>query len=84
MAIIERLRGAQSSLRAGAIARVLAVFLGGTLNQRVIALLGLSAVSYAVYQMVQKLWTPLLIGVVGGLMVLLALKDFERAPGKTK
>lgn len=65
-------------------ARILAVFLGGSLNQRVIALIGLSAVSYAIYVMVRDLWTPLLIGVVGGLMVLLAMKDFERAPGKMK
>lgn len=78
MAIFDRFQGLRSAVRSGAPARVLAVFVGGSLNQKVITLLGLSAVCYAVYVIVRDLWTPLLIGVVGALMVMLALRDFER------
>lgn len=72
------------ALRTGAIARVIAALVNGSLNQKVIVLVGLVAVAYAVYTLLSAVWLPLLIGTVGAVIIGLAVKDYEKPNGKDK
>ncbi|MBL8766254.1 MAG: hypothetical protein JNL94_02750 [Planctomycetes bacterium] len=81
MSFFSGLDSLRRSLRTGLIARVLSVLLGGSLNQKVIVVLGLTVVVGSVLWLVSQLWEPLLLTFVGVVIVSLAVKDFERTSG---
>ena len=67
--------------RNGLPGRVLAVLLSGTLNQKVIVVLGLAVMLGGLYYLLIHLWQPLLAVAVGAVVVFLAVHDFERSSG---
>ena len=83
MVEVSKLQSFKNSIKGGFAARVVSALVSGSLNQKVIVLLGLCGVIYAVYSAFMHLWTPLLIGAVGGLIVALAVRDFERENGRS-
>ncbi len=79
MSMFSRLNGLRSTIRSGASARLLAVLLGGTLNQKVIAFLGVIIILGSFYYLLVHVWAPLLLGTIGGVFIYLAIKDYERS-----
>lgn len=68
-------------LRDSLISRLLAVLAGGTLNQRVVVVIGLSFVVGSLYYLLLHLWQPLLAMGVGITIVVFAIRDYERTGG---
>jgi hypothetical protein len=68
--------------RNNSFSRTLAVLLGGSLNQKVIVILGLAVVFFSLFWLISKLWQPMLLLCVGGVIVSLAVKDYERTIGR--
>lgn len=81
MTIFSKLEGLRATVKSGLLSRLLAALLGGTLNQKVILLIGLGAVLAALYAFLMEVWIYLLIGLLGSLFVHLAVKDYERTSG---
>lgn len=81
MSILSKLEGLRSTVKSGLVSRLLAALLGGSLNQKVIIVLGLGIVAGALYFFLIELWKPVLIGAVGCVFVHLAVKDYERTSG---
>ncbi|MBI4879061.1 MAG: hypothetical protein HY812_05285 [Planctomycetes bacterium] len=81
MSVFSKLASLRHSVRSGVLARTLAVLLGGTLNQKVIVILGLAIVLGSVYYLLVNLWQPLICGAVGMVFIFLAMRDYERSTG---
>lgn len=82
MSVFSKLDGIRNSVRSGLLSRVLGVLLGGSLNQKVIVVLGLAILLGSLYYLLMNLWQPLIVGAVGYVFVHLAMKDFERGVGR--
>lgn len=81
MSILGKIEGLRATVKSGLASRLLAALLGGSLNQKVIIVLGLAIMVGALYSCLMELWQPLLIGIVGGVFVHLAMRDYERTSG---
>ncbi|MFH0945140.1 MAG: hypothetical protein V2A76_08080 [Planctomycetota bacterium] len=82
MSVFSKLNSLKSAVRSGLFARILAVLLGGSLNHKVIVVLGLAIVLGSIYYLLVHLWQPLLAAVVGYVFIHLAMKDYERTSGQ--
>lgn len=82
MSFFGKIEKVQGMIKSALISRLLAAILGGTLNQKVILIIGLAVVVYSVYSLLTQMWQPFLIGAVGGVIVYFALADYERMAGK--
>lgn len=82
ISIMSKLGEFKNALRSGAVARLLAVILGGSLNQRAFVLIGLLLILGSVYYLLLSVWGPLLIIMAGSVLTYLAIKDYERSVGK--
>lgn len=71
----------KSTLRGGVFSKVLAALLGGSLNQKVILVLGLAVLLGSFYYLLLNLWQPILFAAVGLIVIVLAVRDFDRGPG---
>jgi hypothetical protein len=81
MSVFGKLGSLKNSVRSGLASRCLAVLLGGSLNQKVIVILGLAILAGSFYYLLVNLWQPLIFGLVGGIFVWLAIRDYERTSG---
>jgi len=81
MSMFSKLQSIRSSVRSGLLARILSVLLGGSLNQKVVVVLGLAIMAGSLYYLLIHLWQPLLAGAMGYLFVHLAMRDYERTSG---
>jgi hypothetical protein len=82
ISILGKLEEVKNAIRRGIFARVLAVLLGGTLNQRAFVVIGGALAIGSLYKLVLSLWLPLLLTAVGCILTYLAIKDYERTLGK--
>jgi len=79
--MFSKIDGLRNTMKSGLASRLLAAALGGSLNQRVIIVLGLGIVAAALYWVMIKLWQPLILAIVGGIFVYMAVRDYERTSG---
>lgn len=82
ISILGKLEDVKNAIRRGVFARVLAVLLGGSLNQRAFIVIGAALALGSLYNLVLNLWLPLLLTGVGCILTYLAIKDYERTLGK--
>jgi hypothetical protein len=80
--IFGKLDEIKNAIRRGIFARLLAVLLGGSLNQRAFVVIGLALALGSIYNLVLHLWLPLLLTAVGFVLTYLAIQDYERTLGK--
>ena len=81
MTFFSKIDGLRTTMKSGLASRLLAATLGGSLNQRVIIVLGLAIVAASLYWVMIKLWQPLILAAVGFVFVIMAVKDYERTSG---
>ncbi len=79
MSMFSKLDSLRSTIKSGFLSRLLAVLLGGSLNQKVVVVLGLAIMLASLYYLLINLWQPLIVGIMGFVFVQLATKDFERS-----
>ena len=82
MSVFSKLESMENAVRSGLLSRVLAVLLGGSLNHKVIVVLGLAIIFGSIYYLLVNLWQPLIAGMVGYVFIHLAMKDYERTSGQ--
>ena len=82
ISILGKLEEFKNSVKSGAFARLLAVLLGGTLNQRAFAAIGLTLATLSLYYTIRELMIPMLLAALGGVLTWLAIRDYEKHLGK--
>jgi len=82
MSLFGSMDNMRKAVQGGFISRILAVLLGGSLNQKVIVVMGMAVVMFSLFWLISKLWQPMLLTVVGAIVVALAVKDYERTLGR--
>jgi zinc transporter ZupT len=83
MSILGKLDSWKNAVKGGALARLLGVLLGGSLNQRAFAIIGIVLTAASLYYVIRELLIPLLLAFLGGMLIWLSIRDYERSVGKS-